>query len=77
MSPLDYESLGGSVAMLDLLDLTLHRPSREHLVTACGIGPLGRCKVGPAGSLRLEAQQLCTSCYAVRSRPGVDTSSTG
>lgn len=52
-----------TVAMLDLSDRTLHRPGDVHLVTACGIGPLGECQVGPTEAIRPRAERLCPECW--------------
>lgn len=54
--------MADDVAMLDLTDHTLHRPSSVHMVTRCGI-TLDHCQVGPADVLRTRARQLCTSCW--------------
>jgi len=50
------------VAMLDLLDLTLHRPSNTHLVSLCGLY-MDHCQVGPLPPLLQRSQRVCTSCY--------------
>jgi hypothetical protein len=48
--------------MLDMEDLTLHRPSHEHLVTRCGIS-MDHCSVGPEPFLVTRSERLCTSCF--------------
>jgi hypothetical protein len=54
------------VAMLDLDDMTLHRPGRVHLVTACGVGPLDHCQVGPTATVRVRAKASCPECWSFR-----------
>ena len=49
------------VGMLDLEDLTLHRPSRVHMITACGL-QMNQCKVGPVGALT-DLRMLCPDCW--------------
>lgn len=68
-----------TVALLDDSDRTLHRPKTgeaAHLMTACGIGPLGQATVGPEAALRTRATRLCPECFrrAYRDHPseGVD-----
>jgi hypothetical protein len=51
------------VVMLDLTDCTLHRASRQHLVTRCGL-EMDQCQVGPLRALVGRSAQLCTSCWA-------------
>jgi hypothetical protein len=51
------------VVMLDLVDMTLHRPSHVHLITACGL-QMGECTVGPADALDQVARRLCPECWA-------------
>ena len=50
------------VGMLDLKDLTLHRPSRAHLVTRCGL-LMETCSVGPVGALTDKLRMLCPECW--------------
>ena len=54
------------VVMLDLEDLTLHRPATgdgKHLVAACRDAPLARCTVGPEAKVAPRARQLCPECF--------------
>jgi hypothetical protein len=50
------------VGMLDLKDLTLHKPSRAHLITQCGLA-MDECKVGPVGALTEEVRMACPECW--------------
>ena len=50
------------VVMLDLRDLTLHRPSHVHLITLCGVQMI-ECQVGPADALTMRAQHHCPECW--------------
>jgi hypothetical protein len=52
----------GDVGMLDLEDLTLHRPSRAHLITRCGL-QMNQCQVGPVGALTERLRMLCPECW--------------
>jgi hypothetical protein len=49
------------VGMLDLEDLVLHRPSRAHLITRCGL-TMNQCKVGPVGALA-DLRMVCPECW--------------
>jgi hypothetical protein len=52
------------VVMLDLTDLTLHKPSHVHLITACGV-PMAECTVGAADMVQQRAQRICPECWGI------------
>lgn len=50
------------VGMVDLGDLTLHRPSHVHLITQCGL-QMDDCTVGPVGALSGLMRMVCPECW--------------
>jgi hypothetical protein len=55
------------VVMLDLSDMTLHKPSHVHQTSQCGL-LLDPCSVGPRDALYTKAKQYCPACWP----PGKD-----
>lgn len=50
------------VVMLDLTDMTLHKPSPVHQTSMCGI-LLDPCTVGPRPALYTKAKRYCPACW--------------
>jgi hypothetical protein len=50
------------VVMLDLTDMTLHKPSPVHQTSMCGI-LLDPVTVGPRSVLYTKAERYCPACW--------------
>jgi hypothetical protein len=57
------------VVMLDLIDLTLHKPSHVHLISACGLD-MPECTVGPADAVTQRARRVCPDCWVLNRNVG-------
>jgi hypothetical protein len=57
------------VVMLDMKDRTLHLPATgegQHLITACGVGPLDEAMVGPDIRVAALCERFCPDCWEPR-----------